>query len=83
MNLQQMACEVVDGTRFVWFDLLRPINNLSVIKRWVFLGWTSTKLGFMFLLKDTMQWHPSASSQALYHWATALPDGTCQHFLKI
>ena len=41
---------------FVWFDSLRPINNLSVIKRRVFLGWTSTKLGLMFLLKDTTQW---------------------------
>ena len=41
---------------FVWFDSLSPINNLSVIKRQVFLGWTSTKLGLMFLLKDTTQW---------------------------
>ena len=41
---------------FVWFDSLRPINNLSVIKGQVFLDWTSTKLGIMFLLKDTMQW---------------------------
>ena len=37
---------------FVWFDSLRPINNLSVIKGLVFLGRTSTKLGLMFLLKD-------------------------------
>ena len=60
---------------FVWFDSLRPINNLSVIKGRVFLGWTSTKLGLMFLLKDTMQWRRwgLVSSQALYHWATALP----------
>ena len=41
---------------FVWFDSLRPINNLLVIKGRVFLGWTSTKLGLMFLLKDTTQW---------------------------
>ena len=41
---------------FVWFDSLRPINNLSVIKGQVFLGWTSTKLGLMFLIKDTTQW---------------------------
>ena len=41
---------------FVWFDSLRLINNLSVIKGLVFLGWTSTKLGLMFLLKDTTQW---------------------------
>ena len=39
-----------------WFDSLGPINNLSVIKGRVFLGWTSTKLGLMFLLKDTKQW---------------------------
>ena len=65
---------------FVWFDSLRPINNLPVIKGLVFLGWTSTRLGLMFLLKDTTQWRqwglnpqPSVSSQALYHWATALP----------
>ena len=42
---------------FVWlFDSLRPINDLTVIKGRVFLGWTSTKLGLMFLLKDTLQW---------------------------
>ena len=39
---------------FCLFDSLRPINNLSVIKGLVFLGRTSTKLGLMFLLKDTM-----------------------------
>ena len=37
---------------FVWFDSLRPINNISVKQGRVFLGWTSTKLGLMFLLKD-------------------------------
>ena len=41
---------------FVRFDSLHPINNLSVIKGRVFLGWTSTKIGLMFLLKDTKQW---------------------------
>ena len=64
---------------FVWFDSLRRINNLSIINGQVFLGWTSTKLGLMFLLKDTSDageartWGPTVSSQALYHWATALP----------
>ena len=29
---------------FVWFDSLRPINNLSDKQGRVFLGWTSTKL---------------------------------------
>ena len=33
---------------FGWLDCLRPINNLSGIKRRVFLGWTSTKLGLMY-----------------------------------
>ena len=41
---------------FVWFDSLRPINNLSVKQGRVFLGWTSIKLGLMFMLKDTTQW---------------------------
>ena len=41
---------------FVWFDSLCPINNISAIKGRVFLGWTSSKLGLLFLLKDTTQW---------------------------
>ena len=41
---------------FVCFDSLCPINNLSVIKGQVLLGWTSTKLGLTFLLKETTQW---------------------------
>ena len=65
----------------VWFDSLRPINNLSVKHRQAFLGWTSTKLGYMCLaqvpqLSDAgkAQTHgPSVWSQALYHWAAALP----------
>ena len=32
---------------FIWFDSLRPINNLSVIKGRVFLCWTTTKLWLM------------------------------------
>ena len=69
---------------FAWFDSLCPINNISVLKGQVSLGWTSTKLGLMFLLKDKTQWRsdageartrgPSVASQALYHWATALPQ---------
>ena len=47
---------------FVWF--FHPINNLSVIKGRVFLGWTSTKLGIMFLLKDTTQWRRWGSNSA-------------------
>ena len=38
------------------------------------MGWTSTKLGLMFLLMDTMRLEPAAPrSLALYHGATALP----------
>ena len=67
-------------TLFVWFDSLHPINNLSVIKGRIFLGWTSTKLGQMCLVQgprrsDAGEVRPcgaSVSSQALYHWATAL-----------
>ena len=51
-NLEFWKCHQI----FAWFDSLRPINNLSVIKGWVFLGWISTKLGLMSLLKDTTQW---------------------------
>ena len=66
---------------FVWFETLRPINNLSVKQGWVFLGWTSTKLGKMCLAQgpqhsvagEARTHGPSVSSQALYHWATALP----------
>ena len=50
-----MGREHSGSVLFVWFDSLRPINNLSVIKGRDFLGWTSTKLGLMFLLKDTTQ----------------------------
>ena len=61
----------------VWFDFLRPINNLSVKQGRVFLGWTSTKLGYMCLAQGPLrndageaQTHgPSVSSQALHHWA--------------
>ena len=38
-------CEVSMCVLFVLFDSLRPINHLSVKQVWVFLGWTSTKLG--------------------------------------
>ena len=68
---------------FVWFDSLCPINNLSVKQGRVFLGWTSTKLGQMCLAQgpqhicsdacEARPRRPSVSSQALYHWAAALP----------
>ena len=62
----------ISGRMFVCFNSLHPINNFSDINGRDFLGWTSSKLGLMFLLKDTMQWRrwgskfePSVSSQAL------------------
>ena len=55
---------------FVWFDSLRPINNYSVIKRLVFLGWISNKLGLMFLLKDTTQWCRWGSDLSWHYWKT-------------
>ena len=63
---------------FVWFDSLHPINNISVMKGRVYLGWTSTKLGLMFLLKDTRQWrwwgsNPRSRVKHSTDWATALP----------
>ena len=55
----------------VWFDSLRPINNLSVKQGLVFLGWTSFAQGPQ--LSDSHKARtrgPLVSSQALYHWAT-------------
>ena len=57
---------------FVWFNFLRPINNLSVKQGRVFLGWTSTKLGLMCLAQGPQRSNageaqtrgPSVSSQA-------------------
>ena len=48
---QGFSCDKALSTLydFVWFDSLRPINNLSVKQGRVFLGWTSTKLGQMCL----------------------------------
>ena len=60
MELSIKQCTIKSGWSIVYievfcFDSLRPINNLSVIKGRVFLRCTSTKLGSMFLLKDTTQ----------------------------
>ena len=65
---------------FVLFDSLRTINNLSFKQGRVFLGWTSTKLGCMCLAQgpqrsDAVEARTRCrliSSQAFYHWATAL-----------
>ena len=40
------------GFYFIWFYSLRPIYKRSVMQGWVFLGWTTTKLGLMFFAKD-------------------------------
>ena len=63
------------------FDSLCPITNLSIKHGRFFLGLTSTKLGLMCLAQGPQRsdageaWTrgPLVSSQALYHWATALP----------
>ena len=63
---------------FVWFDSLHPTNNLSVIKGRVFLGWTSTKLGLMFLFNDTTQWHGWGSNlRPLRFESSTLPLNHC------
>ena len=58
-----------------------PVNHFSVMSEWVFLGWTSTKQVLMCLaeghnrvapVSEAWTRNPSISSQALYHWATAL-----------
>ena len=62
---------------FVWFDSLRPINNLSSINGRVFLGWTSTKLGLMCLAQGhkavtLVRLEPAASRLWVKHSTTAL-----------
>ena len=55
-----------------WFDSLRPINNLSVIKGPVFLGWTSTKLGLMCLAQghNAVRLDPVAPRSRVKHSTT-------------
>ena len=64
------------------FDLILYVHStIFQLCRRVFLGWTSTKLGYMCLAQvpqcsdagEARTHGPSVSSQALYHWATALP----------
>ena len=63
---------------FIWFDSLRPINNLSVLKGQVFLGWTRTKLWLIFLLKDTTQWRRWGSNpRPLSLESSTLPLSHC------
>ena len=46
----QIVFQICDNM-FCLFDLILyfPVNNFSVMSGWVFLGWTSTKQGFMCL----------------------------------
>ena len=72
-----------DVCLFVWFDSLRPVNNLSVIKGRVFLGWTSTKLGLMFLLKDTTQWRRWGSNPRPFGLeSSTLPLSHCAPYIN-
>ena len=69
---------------FVRLDSLRPINNLSVTKGRVILDWTSTKLGLMFLLKDTTQWRRWGSNpRPLGLKSNTLPMSHCATFFPI
>ena len=82
--LHYILCNTEAVCLFVWFDFLRPINNLSVIKGQVFLGWTSTKLGFMFLLKDTTQWRRWGSNPRPFRLeSSALPLSHCAPLLRL
>ena len=60
---------------FVLIDCLCPINNLSVIYGWVFLGLTSTKLGLMCLAQGhnavtLVRLEPAASRSLVKHSTT-------------
>ena len=67
---------------FVRFDFLRPINNHSVMKERTFQGWTSSKLGLMFLLKDTTQWRRWDSNlRPLCLKKSTLPLSHCAPYL--
>ena len=76
---QEFFCQPCDiypkNDLFVWFDSVFPINNLSVIKGQVFLGWTSTKLGLMFLAQEhntvtTVKLEPAAPRSQVKHDTT-------------
>ena len=65
------------------FDSLRPMNNLSVIKGRVFLGWTSTKLGLMSLAQGhnavtPMRLEPGAPWSRVKHSTTDSFITSCQ-----
>ena len=72
--------QYTESESFVWFDSLRPLNNLSVMRDGS--SWVEPVLSLnVSCSRTTTQWRrwgstrgPSVSSQALYHWATALPE---------
>ena len=77
-----LEARVIFVSLFLLFDSLCPINNLSVIKGQVFLGWTSTKLGLMFLLKETTQWHRWGSNLwPLRLESSTLPLSHCNPYI--
>ena len=58
---------------FLSLILYISVNNVSVMSEWVFLGWTSTKLGLMCLA----QWHNTVMPARL---ETATPLSWDKHF---
>ena len=78
---------------FCLFDLIIyvPVNNLSVTSGRGFLGWTSRLARIYVSCSRTQRSNageartrgPSVSSQALYHWATALSAHRCHKIRNI
>ena len=61
---------------FVWFDSLRPINNLSVKQGRIFLGWTST----MWLAQGQQRSDAGEALQSLIKHSTTEPlRSLCKH----
>ena len=69
---------------FVWFDSLRPINNLSAKQGQLedFLGWISTKLGQMCLAQGPQH---SDAGEALTRGleSSTLPLSHCAPVFKL
>ena len=73
----------VHSVCLIRFDSLRLINNLSVIKGQVFLGWTSTKPGLMCLTKGhnavtLVRLEPAAPRSRVKHSTT---EPLLSHFI--
>ena len=52
---------------FVWFDYLRQINTISVMKGRVFLDWASIKLELMCLTVTLVRLKPAAHRSRVKH----------------